>query len=565
MVGSWKWWRSASGVVLTLTLGLLCVPVLVDLVRSPRQRPFGYAAADAFYYLTVARNAVRSGSFSFDGEHSTNGFHPLWQGVCAALYFVTESIGVARHVVLVVIVASLLLLAGGVLLLGLAWCRWSGRLSPAFLVLPVGGYALCLIELWARCRPVSNLVFSYEGPLPLYGTLWSFVNGMESGCVLLAFGGLAYLAALAAGKASHRIAWAFGVVAALFTLARLDHVLIALPIVGGFVAKTWLDRARRGEVVRALAGFGAPFAAYLLFNRVAFGNIMPASGQVKTTFPYPTADNLRRMADLWEVTSCESFHDVFRQAQIVIPMLAALGVLPVLLGVSALPSGFAVHLRRPAAEGDRFLALTAVGVLALGSYNLLFAEASVQGHWYFPVSTLFVSLVLVNLVERVPWSPPLALQAVAALAMIAGSIVCFTQLHRRAAYHSRWADFYWNEAPRVQAHYGGRRPKLVEFDDGIVNFSLDFRAMSHALMLDPAGVKAYQQQRLLPLAVSRGFDRITTFTYRNAQELGSPRKARGWVADMFPGERLDGFEFEVDYLSSDKSFGIVRMSRAGKK
>src|ERR1043166_7572415 len=36
-------------------------------------------AADAFYYLTVAKHTTWSPLFSFDGDHPTNGFHPVYQ------------------------------------------------------------------------------------------------------------------------------------------------------------------------------------------------------------------------------------------------------------------------------------------------------------------------------------------------------------------------------------------------------------------------------------------------------------------------------------------------------
>src|SRR4051812_22736993 len=90
----------STGLVLGITLSLLCLPIVADLVISGPPRPFGYAAADTFYYLDVARNVARHGSFSFDGEHATNGFHPLWQLVTAALCFVLEHAGVGRGLLL---------------------------------------------------------------------------------------------------------------------------------------------------------------------------------------------------------------------------------------------------------------------------------------------------------------------------------------------------------------------------------------------------------------------------------------------------------------------------------
>jgi hypothetical protein len=56
---------------------------------------------DCFYYLTVARNIIDRASVSLDGCSPTNGFHPLWMGICVAAQFVGTS-ALAPHVVLTV-------------------------------------------------------------------------------------------------------------------------------------------------------------------------------------------------------------------------------------------------------------------------------------------------------------------------------------------------------------------------------------------------------------------------------------------------------------------------------
>src|SRR5678816_4320631 len=124
--------RVGSAIVMGLTLLLLVVPVLVDLVVSPRVRPFGYSAADTFYYLTVARNIARHAAMSFDGTVWSNAFHPFWQLVAGVAYFITEKAGAGRYIVLVVILLSLGFVTAGVWYLGLALSRQSGRLTPLF-------------------------------------------------------------------------------------------------------------------------------------------------------------------------------------------------------------------------------------------------------------------------------------------------------------------------------------------------------------------------------------------------------------------------------------------------
>ncbi|HVI04204.1 MAG TPA: hypothetical protein VM869_36185, partial [Enhygromyxa sp.] len=64
---------------------MFAIPIVVDLAINPR-RVFGYLVPDVFYYLTIARNHHESGLWSFDGEHATNGYHPLWQWLLSPLW-----------------------------------------------------------------------------------------------------------------------------------------------------------------------------------------------------------------------------------------------------------------------------------------------------------------------------------------------------------------------------------------------------------------------------------------------------------------------------------------------
>lgn len=47
---------------------------------------------DAYYYYTIARNAVAGGDVSFDGLTPTNGFHPLWMVTITPLFMLAEAV-----------------------------------------------------------------------------------------------------------------------------------------------------------------------------------------------------------------------------------------------------------------------------------------------------------------------------------------------------------------------------------------------------------------------------------------------------------------------------------------
>src|SRR5262245_38753387 len=104
----------------------------IDLARSGLARPFGYASSDAYYYLTIARHVVHDGRFAFDGAHTTNGFHPVWQLLLVPVWWVTERAGGAPHHVLAIALAlQVFLIAGALFWMGTALEREQG--TPTFL------------------------------------------------------------------------------------------------------------------------------------------------------------------------------------------------------------------------------------------------------------------------------------------------------------------------------------------------------------------------------------------------------------------------------------------------
>ena len=179
-----------------------------------------------------------------------------------------------------------------------------------------------------------------------------------------------------------------------------------------------------------------------------------------------------------------------------------------------------------------------------------------QGHWYLPLSMLFMSLVGLDVVQRT--SPGRRLEARPRLAVAGATalaVAVFVGLGRPDEYHQRFADFHLDEAPAVRAFYGDDPPRLLAWDDGADAFSLGFPAFSGTLlMLDREGVEAYEDGRLLDLAVRRGFDRFSSVQYLDAAGLDrgtSSAALREQVQEFFPGEDLSGYEFAVEYVGGD--------------
>lgn len=76
---------------------------------------------DFFYYLAIARNLAFQGRSTFDGTHLTNGYHPLWMVVVAALTKVFGSGGLLHAASDVPFAASFETLKF-TMLLSISWC-----------------------------------------------------------------------------------------------------------------------------------------------------------------------------------------------------------------------------------------------------------------------------------------------------------------------------------------------------------------------------------------------------------------------------------------------------------
>jgi hypothetical protein len=526
-----------------MVVALLVVPVILELAFGGAEALFRYSAADAFYYHTVARNLALTGVATFDMEHPTNGFHPLWQVLLALQYWLVDGLGGSDLAYLRLSTLSGLGFAAlAVVALGRAVVAARGSLPVLFGLLPAGAYALCLAPVWMLAVDGLGAVNPSEGRLPLYGTLWSFVNGMESSLALFLFGALAVAVATDASLKT------VGLLCALLTLARLDHVFITGAVCAWVVGRKLTARQWKTALAPGIA-FGLPLLLYVAVNLWYVGMPLPVSGAAKSTFPHLVPENFAALSDVLAhpVDGIRRLERFFRLAQIWLPALTVLAYA-------------ASFLRRRPDAWQGFLLAAGAGALVLAAYNFCYVDIASSGQWYYPVSTLLVTLIVMDAVRlRVP---------IGVLALL--SIAAFTLLHRRLDYHERYSHFYLVEASAVRAHYGTAPPKFIELDDGIFAFSTGFPTLSGlGIMLDLEAYRALQRGELGRLAMERGFDRLTTVAYRDPREVGLtaatpaadlPRFVEGLLRALRP---LPGLELSLDYLSESGRFAVLRGSRRG--
>jgi hypothetical protein len=221
---------------------------------SAASRGVSFFIDDAFYYLLIARNFADTGLPTFDGINATNGFHPLWMLMLAAMY---AMIGTAAGLFTQVVAAKSLELL---------------TLAAAL--------AVCVLA-YRRLRPATPLAFGFLGAalVLLAPRLFLFDQGMES---TLAAGLL--LAALY-GAIDRRPEW-LAVSLPLLFLARLDSLVFVI----GPLALWWVlqQRSPWRSRLRVFAPVALVAAAFIGMNLVLTGHANTISGQIKSSFPAVT-------------------------------------------------------------------------------------------------------------------------------------------------------------------------------------------------------------------------------------------------------------------------------------
>jgi len=550
--------------VVPFTVLLFAVPALCDLLSSPVHSTYRWIAGDTFYYLTVARNFARHGVLAYDGVHGSNGFQPLWQLWAIVTEFLRERLHLGEHGQLLLVLSGLALVAIAIGLLGVT-LRRARRLSVLFLFLPVGVYALSVAPAWLiGFRPLIAHG-NWDWFLPIFGTPWSYVNGMESALLLFSYALALYFGSKPESYWSIAHAAYFGLALAGITLARLDHGFFSLSLLlayallcqraGPAIAPNTSPAARLSEFARRLqlpsiAGLVSACCVvpYLVQNRYFYGNFVPLSGVAKSTFPHFSDDMLKYLTymlngrlrlddDWWIQIAC-------RVLQVVLP--AAYCVLYLIVRA----------IRWTRSPLTTLLTASAIGALVLAAYNFSFAPTIDQGYWYMPVSTLLPTLFLLNarplIVRESNRAQPLLAVALAALA-----IAFFFYGHRHLTYNRNYAATVLHNAAEARAHYRDRLPKIIEIDDGVVGYALDTPAHSSFLALDPWGFAARRRGKLLELLLARGFDRVATATYR---PLGtSDAQLSAWLGGSL-GQDVSQYRVQREFQSADGLLLIAKIT-----
>jgi hypothetical protein len=244
--------RDLPGSAATALAVLVFLAVLIYAFGSDiRELACNRLQDDSYYYLQPAWNFSRSGVFTFDGEHPTYGFQPLWMIALAVLARISpDKVFFLR--------ASVALGGGFFCLTGLALLRlargWTGGWRAA--IAPV---------LWT-----ANI-----------SLLGAYLTGKENAlyAFLLVFSCVRIVQGV---HSSMQKAWLDGAILGLMVLSRINALVPAvllLAVLWRWGAGTRAERSQRA--LSAAAGMIAVLAVWCIYAQTSFGAVFPNSGTAK--------------------------------------------------------------------------------------------------------------------------------------------------------------------------------------------------------------------------------------------------------------------------------------------
>lgn len=205
---------------------------------------------DYFYYAAIADRLVTTGRLTYDGVTQTNGFHPLWLLLLAALRAVFGRFGPGFYLALLAVFFSAMVA--------------TYELSVGF-----------ARELGATARQAPVIAAAYS-----LGTARLLSCGMEAALAVPLL--LLFLRETARQRPlTPRRAAALGMLASVAILARLDIALAVFLLIAGWLA---LARPSFSSAWRTLLAFfagGVLVPAYAAANWLAFGSVLPMSALAK--------------------------------------------------------------------------------------------------------------------------------------------------------------------------------------------------------------------------------------------------------------------------------------------
>lgn len=255
----YTWGVTATHTLLVVIVALGFTLRLVAISNANLERTVGRPLDDdSFYYFSLGRHIATGEGFRIDADHRTNGFQPLWGFMVVVPYLLFPN-DLAHGIQAVQVLGALVGVATAFITYLLIF-----RISRSRIAGLVG------VALW---------IFS---PLAVRHNL----NGMETSLAVLTYLAIFYALYNACENKTLRSVQLTGLACGIGFLARVDTLILILPIAGllpffASAENTWRGRSR---VLLPFIGLALlPALPWILFTLAIGKPVIPESGQAVPT------------------------------------------------------------------------------------------------------------------------------------------------------------------------------------------------------------------------------------------------------------------------------------------
>ena len=335
----------------------------------------------------------------------------------------------------------------------------------------------------------------------------------------------------------------------LIGFARLDDFFLLLT----FSIFIFINSEQKNKLKNSLLLLTLPFISiviYFIYNKTYSDFFLPVSGLVKSNL---SIDNLfytfSSLFSIWIKDNFFGENAVWRIILLYFPLIIALlylfwmkfkenGVLNLLVPLS-------------------------IYVIIKAIYNLFFVNFWDQGHWYFSLSIITTNILILDIVRKIQLEKN-ARMSLSVIILGISFVFANFYMEKHRFKENKYYEFWKNRKvieTQIANVYNGKG--IIEFDDGIISYSLNLLAISGTgLSLDKEAYEYYKKGDFLDLAYKRGFKAFASLVYINPPEgyVNSNELINKWIKEYFPAlknQKLDEWSFELMLHNKETNFYLI--------
>jgi hypothetical protein len=413
-----SWWATNEH---RFALGILAVMATVFSICIYRLPLSAYVedlnVDDSFYYYVIARNFARGLFSTFDGINRTNGYHPLFAWLLIPVFALIKDPVTAIRVAKLEEIAFLAIAAAFAMIAG----QKAGWRLPATLIIPV-------------------VLFSKS----------AFYPGVEVSVLVVLLSALMLLLCCLFQNPNNPLVWAgVAVDCALLPWARLEGVAASLTAAGLILGYLLWRRVPvyRGVIAVWAASIGG-IVVYFIYNRVAFGTMVPVSGQMKS---YWSQLQFAQEGGFHLARNVQTF--LVHRNHMSLAVVLCLGI----VALSWCTPGYRHKTNAANHSIDAFVLILAASYAARLAFSMVSLNIIYDTSWYYAPAYLLLILMIPLAISRyfmvLPERGWEFLTATAALAAVAVAIYPSRQLAIwQGPVRSTWGEASYEGAEWMNVH-----------------------------------------------------------------------------------------------------------------